>query len=158
MAAPAAQTARRFVGQLADGDAVDEVYLVADKQSDKQGKRGDYFEIQKSFAADAADFLHVFHAGNPGYQGAEDDQRDDHGDQANKRIAKRFHGYGRRRAEIAEDDRNSHTKQHLERQASVEGLFARRRDSRGWGSTRNQHRSVLLKRRAEFADIAQRLQ
>jgi len=41
-------------------------HQIAHNESNEQGKRRDCFEIQKGFAADAADFLHVLHAGDSG--------------------------------------------------------------------------------------------
>src|SRR5207249_3020175 len=73
------------------------------------------FEIQQSLTADTADFLHVFHARNPGDQRAEDDQRDDHGDQANKGVAEGLHCDSLCGADITEEDGHSDAEQYLER-------------------------------------------
>src|SRR6266480_2192641 len=73
-----------------DIEAATGMHQVTDNESDQKRKCRDKFEIQQSLTADTADFLHVFHARNPGDQGAEDDQRDDHGDQANKGDAEGY--------------------------------------------------------------------
>ena len=62
-----------------------------------ESERGYDFKVEQRFAADAADLLHVLHPGDAGDHGAEDHQRDDHGDQADERVAQRLHGDGFRR-------------------------------------------------------------
>ena len=70
------------------------MHEVADDKSDEQRKSGDNFEIQQYFAADAADFFHVLHAGDTRDYGAKDDQRNDHRDQTNETVSERLHGDG----------------------------------------------------------------
>ncbi len=103
------------------------MHHIADDESDEQRKGGDYFEIQQGFATDATNLFHVVHAGNSGDQGAEDDQSNDHGDQADEGIAERLHGDGPSGADIAKDDGNADSDQHLEREAHVKGPLARGR-------------------------------
>ena len=91
------------------------MHQVTDNESDQKRKCRDKFEIQQSLTADTADFLHVFHARNPGDQGAEDDQRDDHGDQANKGVAEGLHCDSLCGADITEEDGHSDAEQYLER-------------------------------------------
>src|SRR6516225_8626683 len=97
-----------------DIEAATGLHYVTDRESDQKRKCRDNFEIQKGLTADTADLLHVFHARNPGDQGAEDDQRNNHGDQANKRVAERLHRHSFRRADVAEEDGHSDAEQYLE--------------------------------------------
>ncbi len=115
------------------------VHHIADDESDEQRKGGDYFEIQQGFATDTTNLFHVVHAGNSGDQGAEDDQRDDHGDQTNEGIAQRLHCDGPGWADIAEDDGQADSDQHLEREAHVEGPLPRRRSRFQCGGSGERH-------------------
>ena len=82
--------------------------------------RGYHFKVEQRLAAHAPDLLHVLHPGDAGDHGAEDHQRDDHGDQANERVAERLHGDRFRRADIAQNDGNRDGEQHLCREALVD--------------------------------------
>src|SRR5580692_9585285 len=75
---------------------------IADDKADKQSERRDDFEVQQRFAADAANFFHVLHAGDAGDYSAENDQRNDHCDEANETIAQRLHCDGLGGTQIAE--------------------------------------------------------
>jgi len=50
----------------------------------------DHLEIDDGFQPDAADLLHVLHAGNAMHDGAEDDRRDDHLNRLDKHVAERL--------------------------------------------------------------------
>src|SRR4051794_13089749 len=54
-------------------------------QADDQGEAGDELEIEQRFHTDAADLLHILHAGDTVHDGTEDDRRDEHLDQLDER-------------------------------------------------------------------------
>ncbi len=96
------------------------LHHVPDHQADQQRDGGYDFKVEQRFAADAPHLLHVLHPGNAGDHGAEDHQRDDHGDQADERVAQRLHGDRSSRAEIAQNDGDCDREQHLRREALVD--------------------------------------
>ena len=97
---------------------------VAHHQADQQRNRGDDFEIEQGLAADAPHLFQVSHASNAGHDGAKDDQRDDHGDDADKGVPERLHGDGRVRPLPAQNDADRYADEHLAPESSIEGLFA----------------------------------
>ncbi len=98
---------------------------VADDESDDQRQRRDDFEIEKSFASDAADLAQIVHPGDSGDHGAEDHQSDDHGDQSDEGVAQRFHRDSFRGADVAEDDRDQDGETHLHPERCVKVLRGR---------------------------------
>ena len=96
------------------------LHHVPDHQADQQSDGGDDFKIEQSLSADAPHLLHVLHSGDPGDHRAEDHQSDDHGDQANERVAERLHGDRFGGADVAEDDRDRDAEQYLSREALID--------------------------------------
>ena len=121
---------------------------VADDQPDEEREGRNDFEVQQRLAADAPDLLHVLHAGDAGNHGAEDDQGDDHRDQADEGVAKRLHGDGVLRAEVAERDSEQHRNDDLNPKGRVPGLFAGG-DGDGFRDAVGSHRTQFLKRCGE---------
>ncbi len=99
---------RRRVGVEAGAGLHD----LADEHADQQRERRDHLEVDQRLQADAADLLEVAHRRDAVHDGAEDDRRDHHADQAMKASPSRFMrlaGLGREHAEQhAEDDRDQH--------------------------------------------------
>ena len=93
---------------------------VPDYETNRKSDRGYDFKVQQRFAAHAPDLLHVLHPGNAGNHGAKDHQSDDHGDEADERIAERLHGDRSGRAEIAQSNGDRDGEQHLSREALVD--------------------------------------
>ena len=54
-------------------------------------ERGHDLEVEQRLEADAADLLHVLHAGDAVHDRAEDDRRDEHLDQLDEGVAERLH-------------------------------------------------------------------
>src|ERR1700722_6951766 len=96
---------------------------VANDKADKQSERRDHFEVEERFAADAANFFHVLHAGDAGHYSAENDQRNDNCDHANETITKRLHGDGLGGTQIAERYRENNRDEDLYPKICVERLL-----------------------------------
>jgi hypothetical protein len=64
---------------------------VGHDQADGQREGRDDLEVEQGLAADAADFLHVLHAGDTGDDGTEDHRRDDHLDQFDEAVSQGLH-------------------------------------------------------------------
>src|SRR5579872_560697 len=96
---------------------------VAHKHPGEQRKRGHYLEIQEGLAADAPNLLQIFHARDAAHHGAENDDRDHHGNQLDEAVAERLHFHRGGREILAVDDRQSHADQHLPPKRLVEGLL-----------------------------------
>ena len=94
-------------------------------QADDQRQRGHDLEIDQRLQADAADLLHVLHAGDAVHHGAEDDRRDQHLDQLDEAVAERLHRHADVRIELPEQDADHDRGQHLHVEMGVE-RFARR--------------------------------
>ena len=86
---------------------------VADQHPGKQRQRGHDFKVQQRLSADPAHFLQILHAGDARHDRAENNQRDHHGDQADKAIAERLHLDRGCRLEIAVHNGQGHSDQHL---------------------------------------------
>src|SRR5262249_32854129 len=99
---------------------------IANHQADEQCESRDHFEIEQRLAADATDFLHVPHAGDAGYYGAKNDQRNDHGDEADETIAQRLHGDGFGGTQISECHCEGNGDEDLNPEIRVERLFGHR--------------------------------
>jgi hypothetical protein len=84
------------------------LYDVAHHHAHQQRQSGNDLKVQERLSANPADFLQILHAGDAGNDGAKDDQRDNHRDQLDERVAQRFHGNGFRRTEIAKANRKHH--------------------------------------------------
>ena len=96
---------------------------VAYDEADEQCERGDHFEVEQRLATDAANLFHVLHAGNAGDHRAKNDQRNDHGDEANETISKRLHGNGVGGTQIAERYRENNGDEYLHPEICVERVF-----------------------------------
>ena len=87
---------------------------IDDKKADDQSDRRHHLEIKQSQSAGLADLLHVFHTGNAGHDGTENNRRDDHLDQTDKSVSERFHlsaDVGREKAQQnTADDGTDHLK------------------------------------------------
>src|SRR5690606_23634881 len=64
---------------------------INNNQADNQRDGTDHFEIEKGDSTGAPYRLHAFHASDTGHHGTENYRRDDHLDELNERVAKRFH-------------------------------------------------------------------
>jgi hypothetical protein len=86
---------------------------IAHEHANEKSQRGHDLKIEQGLAADPADFLQILHAGDARDDGAENDDRDHHGDQADEAIAERLHLDRGRRPEVAVEDREGYPDQHL---------------------------------------------
>ena len=82
-------------------------------QANDQRNRGEDLEIDERLQSDAADLLHILHAGDAMHDGAEDDRRDEHLDQLDKHVAQRLHGLAKVRVEMAQQDTEHDGGKHL---------------------------------------------
>ena len=64
---------------------------IHDQKTDDEGDRGQHLEIDQRLEADAADLLHVLHAGDAVHHRAEDDRRDHHLDRLDEGVAEGLH-------------------------------------------------------------------
>ena len=100
-------------------------------EPDDQRKRGHDLEIDQRLHADAADLLHVLHAGDAVHDGAEDDRRDEHLDQLDEPVAERLHRLAELRVEMtqqdAEHDRGKHLHIEMRVKRLVRGIGSRRK-------------------------------
>ena len=69
------------------------------EKSDKKCERRDDFKVEKSNAADLADFLHVFHSGNTDDHRTENHRGNEHFDELNEAVPERLH----RRADVGKE-------------------------------------------------------
>jgi hypothetical protein len=106
---------------------------IGNDEADDQGKRRHDLEIDNRLQADAADLLHVFHAGDAVNDGAEDDRCDHHLDCPDEHVAERLHLCAQRRIEMSEQDADRDRTQHLDIEMLVKLPMARRRA--GWVRT-----------------------
>ena len=90
---------------------------VGDDQADDERQRRNHLEIDQRLEADAADLLHVLHAGDAMHDGAEDDRRDDHLDRLDEGIAQRLHLLAELRIVVPEQDAHHDRGQHLDVEA-----------------------------------------
>ena len=98
---------------------------VHDNEADDQGERRQHLEIDQRLEADAADLLHVLHAGNAVHDRAKDDRRNDHLDQFDEGVAQRLHLLAELRVEVSERDADDDGRDHLQVEALVERLVRR---------------------------------
>src|SRR6202451_3476235 len=106
-----------------DIEAAARLYHVADDEADGQRNSRDDFKIEQSFAADAANFFQILHAGDAGDHRAENQQGDAHSYKANEGVAEGLHLDGAFRAEIAESDGDQHGDDDLKPEGGVEGFL-----------------------------------
>jgi len=99
---------------------------VGNDQPDDQRERGQHLEIDQRLEADAADLLHVLHAGDAVHHRAEYDRRDDHLDRLDEGVAEGLHLLAELRVEMAEQDAERDRGQHLEVEAPEERPVMRR--------------------------------
>ena len=67
------------------------LHHVNDDQTNNQRKGTDHFKIEKRHCTGTANRLHAFHASDARDDRTEDHRRDDHFNELNERVAKRFH-------------------------------------------------------------------
>jgi hypothetical protein len=108
------------------------LYDIHDDKTDNQSDRRCDFEVDKSLEPDAANLLHVLHAGNAMHDGAEDDWSDDHLDHLDERVAQRLHLRAKLRIEVPERDAYHNGHQHLHIKALVKRLAVRCSCHRGF--------------------------
>ena len=84
------------------------------QQADHQGERGRQLEIQQCLQPDAADLLHVLHAGDAVHHGAEDDRADHHLDGGDEHVAERLQAGAGGGEEIADQDAEDDRTEHLD--------------------------------------------
>ena len=127
------------------------VHEVANNKADEQCGSGNNLEVEQRLATHAANFFHVLHAGDAGDHRAKNDQRNDHGDEANETISERLHGDGFGGTQTAERYRENNGDEDLDPQICVERLF---RNGLGGGIKEAQRRwgvgNLLVRRRHSF--------
>ena len=90
------------------------LYHVDNNQADNQRDGTDNLEVQQGNRPRTPDRLHAFHASDTGHHGTEDDRRDDHFDELNERVAKRFHLRAQLRVVVTEQNTDGDGCQDLE--------------------------------------------
>jgi hypothetical protein len=101
------------------------LHHVDDNQADNQRKRTDHFKIEQRHRTGAADRFHAFHTGDTCHDRTEDNRGDNHFNQLNEGIAKRFHLRAQFRVEMAEQNTDSDGRQYLEIQTFKQRGFHR---------------------------------
>src|SRR5580692_5802531 len=99
---------------------------IANDQADEQCQRGDEFEVEQRLTADAADLPDILHAGDAGYDGAKNDQGNDHSDEPDESIPQRLHGDSSGGAEISERYGEDNSDEDLYPEMGVKGFFGHR--------------------------------
>ena len=112
-----------------------------DENADDESERGNDFEIEKGFDADAADFFEVGHGGNTLDDYAEDYRRDHHSNQGDEGVAERLEGHAGLWREIADQDADDNRDEHLNVKNGIPVLARRRWRVRGHAA-----RSHVMKR------------
>ena len=106
---------------------------VDDDEADDQGHGRHHLEVEQGLEADAADLLHVLHAGDAVDDGAEDDRRDQHLDQRHERVAERLQLLAGLRGEVADQDADRDRAEHLDVEVPVPGPVVHRGGRYGRG-------------------------
>ena len=76
---------------------------IDDNQADNEGECGNDLKVEKSFAANPSDLLHVAGSSNAQDDRAKDHRTDQHLDEGNEAVAKRFEFYCGGGIDVAED-------------------------------------------------------
>ncbi|KFB72301.1 MAG: hypothetical protein AW09_002515 [Candidatus Accumulibacter phosphatis] len=87
---------------------------VDDQQAKRQREGRQHLEIDQCPDTDAAEFLHVFHAGNAQHHSGKDDRREHHLDQLDEDVTKRLQVGSDVGGEDAQNDTGRHADQDLD--------------------------------------------
>ncbi|MND27317.1 hypothetical protein D3C80_177790 [compost metagenome] len=101
------------------------LYHVHNNQPDNQRDGADHFKVQQRNCTGPTHRLHTFHASDTGHHGTENNGRDDHFDELNEGIAKRFHLSAQFRVEMAKQNTDGNRCQDLKVKAFKDGGFHR---------------------------------
>jgi hypothetical protein len=91
-------------------------------QTDDKGQGRHDLEVDQSLHADAADLLHVLHAGDAVDDGAEDDRGDQHLDQLDEQITKPLQAFAELRVEVPDQHAENDGAQDLEIEVLIDLL------------------------------------
>ena len=98
---------------------------VNDDKTNNQRDGTDNFKVKQCDCAGTTDRLHAFHARNARYDGTKDDRSDDHLNELNEAVAKRFHLLAYFRIEMAKENTNGYRCQDLKVKAFKQRGFHR---------------------------------
>src|SRR5262249_55070371 len=93
---------------------------IGDNEPHDEGERRQHLEIDEGLQADAANLLHILHAGNAVHDRTEDDRRDDHLDRLNEGVPQGLHLLAQLWIEMTEQHAEHDRGQHLEIEALKE--------------------------------------
>ena len=98
---------------------------VNDDKTNNQRDGTDNFKVKQCDCAGTTNRLHAFHARNARYDGTKDDRSDDHLNELNEPVAKRFHLLAYFRVEMAKENTNGYRCQDLKVKAFKQRGFHR---------------------------------
>ena len=93
---------------------------IGDNEPHDEGERRQHLEIDEGLQADAANPLHILHAGNAVHDRTEDDRRDDHLDRLDEGVPQGLHLLAQLWIEMTEQHAEHDRGQHLEIEALKE--------------------------------------